>query len=252
MDSPNVKSHNEAKKRMADVLVGTLCYYPGNSDFYFCGYDKFLLKSTTTKNDIVHKIICQLCGIAEDSPAGVLLKAKLHGEKGGILEYGEQKTDDYTTDTFGKQPGDSVEYCIRLNNPRLTSKLKLSFLQPHHKISQAAKRKSDGEFKYDDHGNRIYEVYSDKTTVENVPICEIDSKPSTLDGSDFFKLLDVGTASVFLDDYTNVRGSDNLGSRSLTNNYESAITNGRAMFNFVRNHWANKEWTKFDKSNQIT
>ena len=255
-DKPTVSTHECISKTMVSgnldgvsffkrsrTLVGTLCYYPGNSDFYFCGYNEFSPISTITKYDIVHKIICQLCGIAEDSPAGVALKTRLNGTEGGILEFDEKKTDNYTTKRIGKQPNDLVDYCIRLNNPRFMPKLELSFLQRHREITRIPKTKSDGEIKTDIHNNVIYDVY-DKTTADNVPICKIDSKPPILDSADFFKLLDIGNASVFLDEYTPyVDGAETLDSRAKPK--ISAIDNGRGMFNFVRNNWVNDRWTKY-------
>ena len=167
----------------------------------------------------------------------------MNGQPGGILE-SDEKTDNNTIKRIGKQPNDLVEYCIRLNNPRIMTKLELSFLQRHRKITKIPKRESDGEFKTGTHGEVIYDVY-DNTTADNVPICKIDSKPPILASDDFFKLLDIGDGtSVFLDEYTPyVDGAETLDSRAKPT--IGAINDGRGMFNFVVKQWGQPGWTKY-------
>jgi hypothetical protein len=232
-------------------LVGSLCYYPGNGDFYFCGYKHFKPESGS-RNGIVRKIICKLCGIQEDSDCGAKFLSRFSSMPGGILEYVERPHPNNHIDSeiIGIK-SENVECCIRLNNPKLSSSLELSFFKPHRVINRSLKWNSDGEKKYDHTGNQATEVIADKTTTENISICKFKSKLPTLDNSDFFKLLDIKEyatdplASVFLDDYTPyVVETAKFGARTYNNDYYSAIRHGN-MIGFARKVWNLPNWTKY-------
>jgi hypothetical protein len=171
--------------RNANTLIGTLCYYPKDGDFYFCVYDS--ATSHVTMISIFHAI-CRLCGIdpTSETTANLIIpfKKKLNEEthpfhgfesKGTYLLNGLKYADgELVPGSFGN--ADEVEYvrtdgvhpigaCFVLKKS-LVGKPQLSFIRytRYHR------------------GLIINENY------ENVQICTIPKMPAKLSEDDVIKL----------------------------------------------------------------
>ena len=149
------KTSLECPDRMnSSTLVGTICYYPKNGEFYFCGYDTFPVKHLTinrltnhTEREeeieinkrnrmMVFKIICKLCGITEKSNEYTKLLAQIEDINGIFIDMAiftdveKKQKIRYGPDEFGKlidfgkdkelvipyRSDKHVRYCIKLSS----------------------------------------------------------------------------------------------------------------------------------------
>ncbi len=199
-DTPYVTQMSELSKDMANTLVGTLCYYPWNHEFYFCAYKGF---KSSQKTDIVHKIICNLCGISEDSEEGQALKTKLSASNPDDMK------------------NEAIEYCIRLKSRMFEEggggKFELIFFQSQessiHNIDSTPR-----------------DIHLDKYIFKLLDIASPAASPAASPTAS-------PTASVYLDNYTS--NVDDIEKLELAEDkkYEVSIKNGHTVINYAVGHW---------------
>lgn len=200
------KTSLECPDRMnRSTLVGTICYYPKNGEFYFCGYDTFPVKHLTinllsnhTKEDIeinkrnrmmVFKIICKLCGITENSNEYTKLLAQIEDINGIFIDMAiftdakKQQKIRYGPHEFGKlidfgKVGELVipylfdkyvRYCIKLSSRVLMSKMTLKWIKYIVEVVYNPKNRVD------------IHITDSKRKTEEIEICTLEKKPTTLD-----------------------------------------------------------------------
>ena len=219
-------------------LVGTICYYPNNSDFYFFGFDTFDVKVPTPtfanktpevkkiekgqsdNRDMVFKIICNLCGITSNSTEGTQLQGACENFNGIFIN--NQKSVDYHGKSVGILYGitnyvKNIRYCLRLDTSRiLLAKPNLQFIKFSRKTSALSKNGSN----YDDDDSMVSRLPTGSVVegddFDNIDICKLVSEPKKLPVDKTQTLLDDGVNVVLLDELTILQpGGDikNFGTR---------------------------------------
>ena len=198
------------------TLVGTICYYPNNSDFYFFGSDTFDVdvskdRSSTSESisnrNMVFKIICTLCGIEEGRKQGIKLRAACDDPEGIFIK---------TTTSFdwGRERSGiiyyvkNIRYCLRLNTIRFLSP-SLEFITYSRDV-------------YDGHTGASKKDYVGPSQGEpkfsKIDICNLDKKPDTLSNNKPHTLLDDGDNVVLLDEVPPDKNFTNFGTRGYLTN----------------------------------
>jgi hypothetical protein len=194
------KSFLECPGRMnKSTLVGTICYYPNNSDFYFFGSNTFDVDvskdgSSTSESisnrNMVFKIICKLCGIEEGRKQGIKLRAACDDPEGIFIK---------TTTSFnwGRERFGiiyyvkNIRYCLRLNTIR--------FLSPSLEFIKYSRDVYDGKWKQKGKASAL--PSEGNPEFSSIDICKLDKKPNTLSNVEPQKLLDDGDNVVLLDEF---------------------------------------------------
>jgi hypothetical protein len=175
-------------------LVGTICYYPKNGEFYFCGYDTFPVKhnpkdSQANKSNrmMVFKIICNLCSITEGTTEydellkqiedidGIFIdKFSLDGTRYGPSEFGKLIDSGLIDALTGGEKivhpylyDKHVKYCIKLTSG-IFNQMTLKWIKYIVEVVSNPKHTVD-----------IPITLSDRTTKE-IKICTLSTKPQTL------------------------------------------------------------------------
>jgi hypothetical protein len=188
-------------------LVGTICYYPKNGEFYFCGYDTFPVKhiashanSLAIKHDekevelnkrnrmMVFKIICKLCGITEGSNEYKMLLEQIEDKDGIFIDIAifadkeKKQKIKYGPDEFGKlidialtksktvmplRYDKHVRYCIKLSSG-FTKQMTLNWI------------KYIVEVVYNPEASIYIPVTNSKRKTNEIKICTFEGKPDAL------------------------------------------------------------------------
>ena len=216
------------------TLVGTICYYPNNSDFYFFGFDTFVVKVPTPtyanksqedKNieegprrnrDMVFEIICKLCGITEDSEQGLKLHTECENFYGIFIDT-QKPGNNRSGKSFGILYGTTnyvknIRYCLRLDTSRLPgSKPSLQFIKFSRKTVALSKTGSE----YSLNLNRgVSELPTgskmEGEDFEDIDICKLDSEPTKLSDDTLQTLLEHVDNVVLLHELTSLQFSGDI------------------------------------------
>jgi len=176
------------------TLVGTICYYPNNSEFYFCGYDTFPVKhiprdpeANKSNRMMVFKIICNLCSITERTTEYEELLKQIEDIDGIFIDKFSLEDTRYGPSEFGKLIDSGlidsltagkkivhpylydkhVKYCIKLTS-RILQKMTLKWIKYIVEVVSNPKHTVD-----------IPITLSERKTKE-IDICTLSTKPQTL------------------------------------------------------------------------
>ena len=229
------------------TLVGTICYYPNNSDFYFFGSNTFDVKvaengSSTTESisnrNMVFKIICKLCGIEEGSKQGKALRAACDNYEGIFIDKSKETT--WGRERFGiiRYADKNIRYCLRLNT--ITVMTMASRSLEFIKYSRDSYDGHTGESKKD------YVGPSEGTPkFSSIDICNLDKKPDKLPDGKLQTLLYDGDNVVLLHEVPSDKNFKNLGTRGyLTDERAEKIFTNASFLSKYYVPEASKEYTK--------
>ena len=229
------------------TLVGTICYYPNNSDFYFFGFNTFEVKHNELKNKgnknesyaeiierykrnrmMVFDIICKICGITKESDQGIELRKKID-DKDGIFR-DERNSKQYTSTQFGSENYgtryyvNNILYCLRLNTILSPT---LSFFTYRNEIISEGGKTS----KREKHPDTTVAHVSPPTTqggkFGDTDICKLEKEPDKLSDDTRQTLLEDGDNVVLLVQLESLKNGDikSFGTRGLMKKNEEIFTN---------------------------
>jgi hypothetical protein len=231
------------------TLVGTICYYPNNSDFYFFGFDTFEVKHNELKSkgnqhesyaeiikryernrEMVFDIICKICGITEESGQGKELRKKID-DKDGIFR-DERKSKQYTSNQYGSENHgtryyvNNILYCLRLNTIPLL-KPTLSFITYQNEIISEGGKTSKSDRDPERSVARVSHPTTQGGKFTDTDICKLDKKPDKLSDDTPQILLEDGDNVVLLDELKSLKDGDikSFGTRGLMKKNEEIFTN---------------------------
>jgi hypothetical protein len=203
------------------TLVGTICYYPNNSDFYFFGSNTFDVDvfsdssgkpESISNRNMVFKIICTLCGIEEGSTQGNQLRAACD-DHSGIFINTTKKIDGGNTRLGIIKFVNNIRYCLRLDTSKLFGKPTLQYIkfsQDHYDAKTYQPIVYDDDDVSGSEEAEHIDAWDDKPVFKMIDICKLDKEPDKIPEKPDNKLLEDGDNVVLIDELKSLKDGSSI------------------------------------------